>query len=171
MNQASRPVRFVVSPMQRTIATILPTIEALNGNNSDGSDDPGACNVMINGFYFESEGCHTREKVEPGMNAKQINASLLNPAGVNNASFEGFPNGEENGWYSHGKGPETRHESEERYVQFEFNLVCSSNGYDYLPTIFPLVLLHGLLQGCQILCLDDGISRPTTKRGRRTGGT
>mmetsp|Transcript_4966 Transcript_4966/g.7824 ORF Transcript_4966/g.7824 Transcript_4966/m.7824 type:complete len:512 (+) Transcript_4966:107-1642(+) len=118
MNQASRPVRFVVSPMQRTIATILPTLEALNGNNSDGGDDPGACNVMINGFYFESEGCHTREKVEPGMNAKQINASLLKPAGVKNASFEGFQNGEENGWYSHGKGPETRHESEERAAKF-----------------------------------------------------
>lgn len=118
-NQASRPVRFVVSPMRRTIETILPTLEALNNQNNNSSDgsnnDPSdACNVMINGFYFESEGCHTREKVEPGMHASQINASLLNPSGVKNASFVGFQNGEENGWYAHGKGPETRPESEVR---------------------------------------------------------
>ena len=108
-NQASRPVRFVVSPMRRTIETIVPTLEALNKNNDGvGSNDQGACEVMINGFYFESEGCHIREKVEPGMNASEIDASLLNPAGVNNASFLGFQSGEENGWYAHGKGPETR---------------------------------------------------------------
>jgi len=117
-NQASRPVRFVVSPMRRTIETILPTLEALNGNDGGESNDPDACDVMINGFYHESEGCHTREKVEPGMNAKQINASLLNPAGVTNATFVGFQNGEENGWYAHGKGPETRPESEERAAKF-----------------------------------------------------
>jgi hypothetical protein len=115
VNQASRPVRLVVSPMRRTIETILPTLEALNKNNDGvGSNDQGACEVMINGFYFESEGCHIREKVEPGMNASEINASLLNPVGVNNASFLGFKSGEENGWYAHEKGPETRPESEER---------------------------------------------------------
>lgn len=118
MNQSSRPVRFVVSPMRRTIETILPTLEALNKKNGEGSNEPDACTVMINGFYFESEGCHTREKVEPGMNASQINSSLLNPAGVRNTSFEGFQNGEQNGWYSHGKGPETRHESEVRAAKF-----------------------------------------------------
>jgi hypothetical protein len=101
--------------MRRTIETIVPTLEALNKNN-DGAVSSGssACEVMINGFYFESEGCHIREKVEPGMNASEINASLLNPAGVNDASFLGFQSGEENGWYAHGKGPETRPESEER---------------------------------------------------------
>jgi len=110
-----------VSPMRRTIETILPTLVALNDNGNDnesgtgGSDDGGAaCSVMINGLYHESEGCHTREKVEPGMNAQQINASLLNPAGVTNASFEGFASGEENGWWAHANGPETRPESEVR---------------------------------------------------------
>ena len=53
-NQASRPVRFVISPMRRTIETILPTLKALNGSSSSDEDD--ACNVMIHGFYFESEG-------------------------------------------------------------------------------------------------------------------
>jgi len=52
------------------------------------------------------------------MNAHQINSSLLNPAGVHNASFEGFANGKEHGWYSHGTGPETRPESEERAAKF-----------------------------------------------------
>ncbi|KAL9180153.1 hypothetical protein ACHAXT_008123 [Thalassiosira profunda] len=102
-NQASRPVRFVISPMRRTIETIVPTLEALVA-----TDSADACDVMINGFYFESEGCHTREKVEPGMNAAQINESLLHPAGVTGASFVGFPKGEGEGWYAHGTGPETR---------------------------------------------------------------
>eukprot|EP00581_Thalassiosira_minuscula_P007347 CAMPEP_0183703546 /NCGR_PEP_ID=MMETSP0737-20130205/1248_1 /TAXON_ID=385413 /ORGANISM="Thalassiosira miniscula, Strain CCMP1093" /LENGTH=510 /DNA_ID=CAMNT_0025930317 /DNA_START=65 /DNA_END=1597 /DNA_ORIENTATION=- len=117
VNQASRPVRIVVSPMRRTIETILPTLEALNGNDG-GSGDEGACSVMINGFYHESEGCHTREKVEPGMNAAQINTSLLHGAGVKNASFVGFQKGEENGWWAHKNGPETRPESEERAAKF-----------------------------------------------------
>lgn len=39
--------------MRRTIETILPTLKALNGSNGDEDD---ACNVMIHGFYFESEG-------------------------------------------------------------------------------------------------------------------
>jgi hypothetical protein len=124
LNQASRPVRFVVSPMRRTIETILPTLVVLNQHNNSGGDGAGgsttneskvaACNIMINGFYFESEGCHVRDRVEPGMNANEINASLLHPAGVMNASFVGFQSGEENGWYAHGKGEETRPESEER---------------------------------------------------------
>ncbi|KAL3816295.1 hypothetical protein ACHAXA_008103 [Cyclostephanos tholiformis] len=119
VNQASRPVRFVISPMRRTIETILPTLEALNKNNDDAfCNNSNACEVMINGFYFESEGCHVREKVEPGMNASEINASLLNPVGVSNASFLGFQNGETKGWYDHGKSPETRPESEERAAKF-----------------------------------------------------
>ena len=101
-------MRFVISPMQRTIQTILPTLEEL-------ADD---ADVMINGIYFESEGCHTREKVEPGMNADKINESLLHPSGVRNARFEAFQTGAENGWYAHGTGPETRLESEVRAAQF-----------------------------------------------------
>jgi len=117
-NQASRPVRFVVSPMRRTIETILPTLEALNGNDTGGSNGSEACKLLINGIYHESEGCHTREEVEPGMNASEINASHLHPAGVNNASFEAFENGEENGWWSHANGPETRPQSEDRAAKF-----------------------------------------------------
>lgn len=118
INQASRPVRLVVSPMRRTIETILPTLKALDGEN-DGENSNYASEVIINGFYFESEGCHTREVVEPGMNAKEISSIL---AGVK-AKFVGFQNGEENGWYSHGKGPETRPESEERAAKFYLWLV------------------------------------------------
>mmetsp|Transcript_26349 Transcript_26349/g.53708 ORF Transcript_26349/g.53708 Transcript_26349/m.53708 type:complete len:516 (-) Transcript_26349:125-1672(-) len=110
-NQASSPVRFVVSPMKRTLLTILPTLTRLN----EGSEGE-ACDVIINGFYHESEGCHTREEVEPGMNAEQIN-KILELSGVK-ASYVGFQNGEENGWYSHGDGPETRPESEERAAKF-----------------------------------------------------
>ena len=108
-NQSSKPVRFIISPMRRTIETILPTLKALDAESR---------NVLINAFYFESEGCHTREKVEPGMNANEINSSLLHPVGVENASFEGFPLGPEYGWYSNGTGPETRPESEERAAKF-----------------------------------------------------
>ena len=111
-NQASKPVRFVISPMCRTIETILPSIKALNESNSD------ACEVMINALYFESEGCHTREKTEPGMNAEQINETLLYPAGVKDAAFVAFPKGSEHGWYANGTGPETRPESEERAAKF-----------------------------------------------------
>lgn len=94
--------------VQRTIQTILPTLEEL-------ADD---ADVMINGLYFESEGCHTREKVEPGMNADEINERLLHPSGARNARFEAFQSGAENGWYAHGSGPETRPESEVRAAQF-----------------------------------------------------
>ena len=45
-NQASRPVRFVISPMRRTIETIVPTLEALAA-----TDSADACDVMINGEY------------------------------------------------------------------------------------------------------------------------
>lgn len=52
------------------------------------------------------------------MNASEINASLLHPSGVKNATFEEFAKGEENGWYAYGTGPETRPESEERAARF-----------------------------------------------------
>ncbi|KAL7535155.1 hypothetical protein ACHAWF_005070 [Thalassiosira exigua] len=118
-NQASRPVRFVISPMRRTIETILPTLEALTKDRSGEGEKQDSCDVMIHGFYFETEGCHTKETPEPGMDAVQINERLLNPVGVMNASFEGFYNGQDNGWYSHAKDPsETRPQSEKRAAQF-----------------------------------------------------
>eukprot|EP01082_Thalassiosira_pseudonana_P001840 g834.t1 g834 contig10:816378-817386(+) len=117
LNQASTPVKFIVSPMKRTIETILPTLTALNRD----SYRENSCDVIINGLYFESEGCHTREQVEPGMNANDIQ-SLLAPSGVN-ASFTGFQRGVEKGWYAHATGPETRQESEERAAKFYLWLV------------------------------------------------
>eukprot|EP00985_Skeletonema_marinoi_P016149 scaffold8605_cov142-Skeletonema_marinoi.AAC.1 len=111
-NQAGE-VRFVISPMRRTIETMLPTLTAMNRNSNENSH----VKTVINGFYFESEGCHTREKVEPGMNAEQI-AECLSPAGVQDVSYVGFQNGPENGWYAYGTGPETRHESEQRAARF-----------------------------------------------------
>ncbi len=111
VNQAGE-VRFVISPMRRTIETMLPTLAAMNK-----SDENPQIKTFINGFYFESEGCHTREMVEPGMNSEQI-AEILSPAGVQDASYVGFQSGPENGWYAHGKGPETRHESEQRASRF-----------------------------------------------------
>lgn len=128
-NQASSPVCFIVSPMRRTLLTILPTLEALNKNVSSSSSSSNkhadkaadACHVIINGFYFESEGCHTRERVEPGMNAAQINA-LLSPANTH-PTFVGFQSGIERGWYAHGTGPETRAESEDRAAKFYLWLV------------------------------------------------
>ena len=115
--------------MRRTIETILPTLAALN-TNKDNDDDGGGssstvadpCNLIINGFYFESEGCHTREVVESGMNAAQI-SSLLSPAAMQHITFTGFPLGPEEGWYAHGTGPETRAESEERAAKFYLWLV------------------------------------------------
>ena len=111
VNQAGE-VRFVISPMKRTIETMLPTLTAMNRSNENSH-----IKTVINGFYFESEGCHTREKVEPGMNSEQI-AECLSPAGVQDASYVGFQSGPENGWYAHGTGPETRHESEQRAARF-----------------------------------------------------
>ena len=46
--------------MRRTIETILPTLKALNESSSSGQDDDASCNVMIHGFYFESEGVSRR---------------------------------------------------------------------------------------------------------------
>jgi len=60
-NQSSDPVRFVVSPMQRTLETVLPTLKQLNeteNNNSNGNKT----RIIINGLYTESEGCHLRGK-------------------------------------------------------------------------------------------------------------
>lgn len=56
-NQSSHPVRVICSPMKRTIETIRPTLERLNTQA-----DQSMCQVIVNAFYHESEGCHIREK-------------------------------------------------------------------------------------------------------------
>lgn len=106
--------------MKRTIETILPTLHALHNtkdNNNGNTSNP--YNVIINGFYFESEGCHTREVVESGMNAHQI-SHRMSPIVP---TYTGFSMGPQNGWYAHGTGPETRPESEDRAAKFYLWLV------------------------------------------------
>lgn len=107
-NQASLPVRVVVSPMKRTLLTIKPTLERLKGK----------CQIIVNGFYHESEGCHTHKLPEEGMTPAEIREMLKDcvddPSEI---QFEGFPD-MERGWYVLGTGPETRAESEVRAAKF-----------------------------------------------------
>lgn len=120
--------------MKRTVETILPTLNALSNHQEDSNNSSNnsrsnntslnpttKCNVIINGFYFESEGCHTCEIVEPGMNAAQITSLINNPR--IQPTFTGFASTPEKGWYAHGIGPETRPESEERAAKFYLWLV------------------------------------------------
>lgn len=58
-NQASHPVRIVVSPMRRTLETIRPTLERLQ--RQDGGIQPKV-HITVCGFYHESEGCHIKDK-------------------------------------------------------------------------------------------------------------
>ncbi len=146
-NQASRPVRFVVSPMRRTIETILPTLRMLEDNDSgngsgDGEVEGGKQNVdiVMNALYFESEGCHLRGKTMPGMNQFEIktmlssegensdvkstststsdSASKTRSSGLSNPSFVGFDQDPNLGWYNYGDGPEHRFQAEERASAF-----------------------------------------------------
>jgi broad specificity phosphatase PhoE/GNAT superfamily N-acetyltransferase len=91
LDHASHPVHFIVSPMKRTILTIMPTLSKLESSSSrrDEGEDADAdalasqsspeskSKVVIHGFYFESEGCHLRGKPEEGMNPIEI-SELLN---------------------------------------------------------------------------------------------
>lgn len=124
--RASTPVRVVTSPMRRTLETIRPTLERLKeagdwaSSSSDGKGGGSPASVIVNAFYHESEGCHIKDEPKPGMNKKEI-SSLLVPTALDpsDLSFEGFdPNNEDAGWYSHGTGPETRPESEDRAARF-----------------------------------------------------
>lgn len=111
--QASQPVRVVTSPMRRTLETIRPTLEGLQRVGH-------ATQVTVHGFYFESEGCHLKEKPEEGMNPSAITQLLQHePDGYypKDIRFVGFPD-PERGWYIDGKGPETREEAEQRAARF-----------------------------------------------------
>lgn len=124
-NQASRPVRIITSPMRRTMATIKPTLHGLQQSAS--AADRSAAQVIVHGFYFESEGCHTHDKPEEGMNPAEIAEFLKESSGVSNSNgstdknstvqFVGFPD-PDRGWYCKGKGAETRAESEVRAAKF-----------------------------------------------------
>ncbi|KAL7580136.1 hypothetical protein ACA910_012893 [Epithemia clementina (nom. ined.)] len=124
-NQASQPVRIITSPMRRTLDTIRPTLHGLAKANTPAS-------VVVNGFYHESEGCHTKDKPEEGLNPMQIKQFLestddddsgkrddMEPSKLySSLDFVGFPSDHTKGWYYGAKGEETRAASEERAAKF-----------------------------------------------------
>jgi broad specificity phosphatase PhoE/GNAT superfamily N-acetyltransferase len=110
-NQASHPVRIISSPMKRTLETIRPTLERLQAD----SNGTSVCNVIVNAFYHESEGCHVKEQAVEGMNPQEI-TQLMKDA-TSDLEFTGFPL-ENRGWYVHGVGAETRSQSEARAAKF-----------------------------------------------------
>jgi len=136
LHQASHPVNFVVSPMRRTLMTIVPTIKKLETRKGE-TKTSQRCNTMVNGFFFESEGCHLRGVPERGMSQKEISGLLKEYAGIEEAVFEGFDKEDENkGWYADGTGMESREQSEVRSAKF-FLWLCdfldtqlASNDYD-----------------------------------------
>lgn len=115
-NQSSHPIRLITSPMRRTLATILPTLQNLKGDAS----------IIVNGLYFESEGCHIKDKPLPGMNQAEIKEFLSSATASKPPTFVGFDEDPTKGWYAHGTGPETRAQSESRAASF-YNWLC-----DYL---------------------------------------
>lgn len=115
-HQSSRPVHIITSPMRRTLETIRPTIQRLEQLH------PNSCKILVNGFYYESDGCHTKEKAEPGMTPSEIGTVLREhyddkvkdlDCSKLAISYEGFPDMEK-GWYCGAKGPGTRADSEVR---------------------------------------------------------
>jgi hypothetical protein len=94
----------------------------LHGLQQQNPDATSAAQVIVHGFYFESEGCHTHDKPEEGMNPAQI-AEFLKESSSGSSDknstvqFEGFPD-PERGWYCEGKGAETRAQSEIRAAKF-----------------------------------------------------
>jgi broad specificity phosphatase PhoE len=148
-NQASSPVRIISSPMRRTLETIRPTLNGLLRRATP-------TNVIVHGYYFESEGCHVKERAEEGMNPDQISRLLREdnsavpttsdggddaPVHSSSVEFVGFPN-MERGWYVNGTSSETREEAEERAARFYLWLMelldqelleassCSSDVFD-----------------------------------------
>jgi broad specificity phosphatase PhoE len=128
--QASRPVRIITSPMRRTLETVRPTLLRLEqlAKNATGRNTSSEriTQVHVNGFYFESEGCHTKDKPEEGMTPEHIRKVLeedistsIGPEKGNNLNidFVGFPD-MDRGWYCSGNGAETRAESEARASKF-----------------------------------------------------
>jgi len=79
-----------------------------------------SASCIVNAFYHESEGCHVKDEPRPGMNRREISDMLVpNALDPSSLSFDGFdPHNADAGWYSHGTGPETRPESEERASRF-----------------------------------------------------
>jgi len=146
--------------MKRTLETILPTLVALNSTSGDDSgggigqkDVKPKVEVIVNGHYHETGGCHMPHKSEPGMNQYDIR-NLLSQAitttdhlhhrpttGIHEDSFTdnnlpisfvGFPPDDPNaGWFSHSSTiPETRSQAEARASLF-YLWLC-----EYLDSLF-----------------------------------
>jgi len=109
INQASEPVRVIVSPMRRTLETIQPTLQRLH-------EAGHAAEVIVNAYYHESEGCHDKDRALDGMTPDEIRKDVMKDVG-DNMSFEGFPS-PTRGWYVGRHRAETRQESEERASKF-----------------------------------------------------
>lgn len=129
-NQASHPIHIITSPMKRTLETIRPTLHGLAQQLGDfssfsSSSSSSPTQVLVHGFYFESEGCHVRERAEEGMNPDSIRQFLAGEEDTAEASvlpgtniqFEGFPD-PHRGWYVEGTSSESREQAEERASRF-----------------------------------------------------
>jgi len=116
-HQASRPVHVIVSPMRRTLETIRPTVEFLIQH----AHHP--VRVTVNAFYYESDGCHTQDQPEEGMNQREITELLRERLRTDDErkrchiEFVGFPD-PQRGWYCRADGAETRQLAERRAAKF-----------------------------------------------------
>lgn len=115
--QASQPVHIITSPMRRTLETIRPTIDylILQGNHD--------VQICVQAFYYESDGCHTKDTAEPGLAPDEITTLLqANLTGDETKAkcridFVGFPD-PQRGWNCQATAAETRAQSEERAAKF-----------------------------------------------------
>ena len=125
--QASQPVHVICSPMRRTLETIRPTVEYLV------KEAHHPVFITVNGFYYESDGCHIKDTPKEGMNPQQITElmyeNLIESSQQDLCSLEfvGFPDSER-GWYCNATGAETRAQSEERAAKFYLWLTHTFDG-------------------------------------------
>ena len=92
-NQASHPVRIIISPMKRTILTIQPTLKRIQRRHKKNGNKDSAVHIVIVAFYHETEGCHLVGVPEEGMKPSEIQALLQDCVNdpVNDIEFIGFP--------------------------------------------------------------------------------
>ena len=115
--QVSKPVHIITSPMRRTLETIRPTIHYLVKQSRH------AIHVIVNAFYYESDGCHTKDQPEEGMNQQEI-TDLLHAHLTTDAErelceieFVGFVD-PDRGWNCQATGADTRAQPEVRATKF-----------------------------------------------------
>ena len=124
--QASQPLHIITSPMRRTLETLRPLVDYLIQQANH------AVKVTVQAFYYESDGCHTKDTPESGMNPAQITALVQEHLTTEEQKaacqieFVGFPNDHDNnnnnnnskGWNAHATGAETRAQAETRAAKF-----------------------------------------------------